>query len=350
MHKRVPDFLVCDNGKEFHSNAFDNFCDLNDITLEFRPAHESRFGSVIERLFGVTNQLLIHDLVGTTKAMQHVRTLTQSVDPMRADHLTFFELHGLLDYFFFVEYNRERRHPAHDHTPDEYMNNRFVVTGRRLTRLRPYDERFMLQTLIPVSRGGVREIDNQMGIKVGRIWYWADEFAGRRNKKKVEVRIDMWNVCVAYACIDGHWVKCVSRLLMQYRQLTQIELRYALYEVRLRLRAAPESSFESVLRGVLAEHNIPVAANVTGATRLIYGKPHLTEVESSERIPEFSATDGTDAPAEYNLSASHDEGRADDAPSTSFPRRTNDAAPSNTSPTAGRFKIDYSRLPVRNPI
>ncbi|WP_236860394.1 DDE-type integrase/transposase/recombinase [Burkholderia multivorans] len=201
MHKRVPDFLVCDNGKEFHSNAFENFCDLNDITLEFRPAHESRFGGVIERLFGTTNQLLIHELMGNTKAMQHVRTLTRSVDPLRADHLTFVELHGLLDYFFFVQYNRERRHPAHDHTPDEYMNNRFMVTGRRLTRLRPYDERFMLQTLIPVSRGGTREIDNQMGIKVGGIWYWADEFAARRySRKKVEVRVDMWNVCVAYGC------------------------------------------------------------------------------------------------------------------------------------------------------
>ncbi|VBD88504.1 DDE-type integrase/transposase/recombinase [Burkholderia pseudomallei] len=351
LHKRVPDFLVCDNGKEFHSNAFDNFCDLNDITLEFRPAHESRFGSVIERLFGVTNQLLIHDLVGTTKAMQHVRTLTRSVDPMRADHLTFVELHGLLDYFFFVEYNRERRHPAHDHTPAEYMNNRFMVTGRRLARLRPYDERFMLQTLIPVSRGGVREIDNQMGIKVGRIWYWANEFAGRRNKKKkVEVRVDMWNVCVAYACIDGRWVKCVSRLLMQYRQLTQIELRYAVYEVRLRLRAAPESSFESVLRGVLAEHNAPATADVTGATRLIYGKPHLTEIESAEEVAEVSGTAHVDASTENSASTPHDEERVDEALVTNYRRRANDTPRPNPPRTFGRFKIDYSHLPVRNPI
>lgn len=351
MHKRVPDFLVCDNGKEFHSNAFDNFCDLNDITVEFRPAHESRFGSVIERLFGTTNQLLIHQLVGNTKATQHVRTLTRSVDPMRADHLTFVELHGLLDYFFFVEYNRERRHPAHDHTPNEYMNNRFMVTGRRLARLRPYDERFMLQTLIPTSRGGVREIDNQMGIKVGRIWYWADEFAGRRNKnKKVKVRVDMWNVCVAYACIDGHWVKCVSRLLMQYRQLTQIELRYAMYEVRLRLRAAPENSFESVLRGVLAEHNAPAAADVTGATRLIYGKPHLTEIESGGEVAEVSGTAYVNASTENSASAPHDEERVDEALVTNYRRRANDAPRPHPPRTFGRFKIDYSHLPVRNPI
>lgn len=353
MHKRVPDFLVCDNGKEFHSNAFENFCDLNDITLEFRPAHESRFGGVIERLFGTTNQLLIHELMGNTKAMQHVRTLTRSVDPLRANHFTFVELHGLLDYFFFVQYNRERRHPAHDHTPDEYMNNRFMVTGRRLTRLRPYDERFMLQTLIPVSRGGTREIDNQMGIKVGGIWYWADEFAARRHsRKKVEVRVDMWNVCVAYACINGRWVKCVSRLLMQYRQLTQIELRYILYEVRLRLRAAPEDSVESVLRGVLAEHDVPAAADVTGATRLIYGKPGLTEVESTRTSAETSEADHTNDTADNIDAASQDAERDNGNTSTNYRRRYNSAAEPtpNASSKFGRFKVNYSQLPVRRSI
>ncbi|SFT95614.1 TnsA endonuclease N terminal [Paraburkholderia aspalathi] len=351
MHKRIPDFLVCDNGKEFHSDAFENFCDLNDVTLEFRPAHESRFGAVIERLFGTTNQLLIHDLVGTTKAMQHVRTITRSVDPLRADHLSFVELHGLLDYFFFVQYNRERRHPAHDHTPEEYMNNRFTVTGRRLARLRPYDERFMLQTLIPVSRGGTRAIDPQMGIKIGQIWYWADEFAGSRNKKKrVEVRVDMWNVCVAYACIDNRWVKCVSKLLMQFRQLTQIELRYALYAVRLRLRAAPADSFESALRGVLAEHNIPASADVTGATRLIYGKPGLTEIDAIDGSADNEEADRTDEVTEGGILASQGEERVDETPTAMYRPRSDSAKQLPSLPNFGRFKVDYSHLPVRQSI
>jgi transposase InsO family protein len=149
LHKRVPDFIVCDNGKEFHSKAFDNFCDLNDVTIDYRPAHQSRFGSVIERLFGMTNKKLIHKQVGNTKATQHVRTLTRSIDPLRANHLTFAQLHGLLEDFFFVKYNRETRHPAHDHTPEQYMHNRFIETGRRLTRLRPYDTQFMLHDSHP---------------------------------------------------------------------------------------------------------------------------------------------------------------------------------------------------------
>jgi transposase InsO family protein len=336
IHKRVPDFIVCDNGKEFHSNAFDRFCALNDITIDYRPAHESRFGGVIERLFGRTNTELIHNLVGNAKALKHVRTLTKSIDPIFADHLSFVELHGLLEYYFFVEYNRESSHPAHDHTPEQYMHRRFMETGRRLSRLRPYDTQFMLQTLIPVSRGGTRSINRSMGIKVGPIWYWTDEFSAKRPpKRKIEVFIDMWDVSVAYVIINKQWVKCVSFLLLRYRSLTSIELRYALYEVRLRLKAAPEDCFESVLDDVLSEHNLPPVAEATSATRQIYGSAGLTAV----RARDGDDTQSPKAVAETTLN-----------PKT--PRKDTGAVQRqvdevNNSP---RFNIDYKSLPARKPI
>ncbi|WP_264372836.1 transposase family protein [Paraburkholderia caribensis] len=281
-HGRVPDFIVCDNGKEFHSKAFDRFCDLNDITIDYRPAHQSRFGSVLERLFGITNTRFIHDLVGNTKATAHVRTMTRSVDPMNADHLSFVEFHGLLEYFFFVEYNRETCHPAHDHTPEQYMLKRFMETGRRLTRLRPYNMEFILQTLIPSARG-THKINPTSGVQLWRIWYWADEFAAERhNKKKVEVYIDMWDVSVVYVRLKNQWVRCVSSLLRRYGNLTSIELRYTLYEVRLRLKATPNQNFESVLDDVFAVHVLPPVAEATAATRMLYGQAGLTTVQPSE--------------------------------------------------------------------
>ncbi|MFD2422964.1 Mu transposase C-terminal domain-containing protein [Ralstonia solanacearum] len=71
---------------------------------------------------------------------------------------------------------------------------------------------------------------------MGHIHYWAEEFADRRLKqKKVEVRIDMWDVSTVWASINGVWVRCVSRLLAQFRRLTSIELRYAFDYVRKRL-------------------------------------------------------------------------------------------------------------------
>ncbi|MGF6816477.1 putative transposase [Paraburkholderia atlantica] len=333
-HKRVPDFIVCDNGKEFHSKAFDRFCDLNDITIDYRPAHQSRFGGVLERLFGVTNTKLLHDLRGNTKATQHVRTMTRSVDPMNADHLSFVELHGLLDYFFFVEYNRDTRHPAHDHTPEQYMHKRFIETGRRLTRVRPYDMGFMLQTLIPTTHSTYK-VDPRMGVLIRPIWYWADEFAQARYKKiNVEMYVDMWDVSVAYAVVNKQWVKCVSSLLLRYRNLTSIELRYALYEVRLRLKASPNENFESVLDDVFADHVLPPAAEATAATQMIYGAAGLTTVLPPEphRTLSLQNRDGGSAETE------------DDRTEVDH-QQTESNYPSPRS-----FKIDYAKLKVREPI
>ncbi|WP_429332906.1 DDE-type integrase/transposase/recombinase [Paraburkholderia sp. 35.1] len=326
-HKRVPDFIICDNGKEFHSKAFDRFCDLNDITIDYRPAHQSRFGAVLERLFGVVNTEFLHNLRGNTKATAHVRTLTRSVDPMNADHLSFVELHGLLDYFFFVEYNRETIHPAHDHTPEQYMHKRFIETGRRLTRLRPYDTQFMLQTLIPASRDGSRQVNPQMGVLIGPIWYWADELAAARYKKtKIKVYIDMWDVSVVYAIIKDKWVRCVSRLLLKYRNLTSIELRYALYEVRLRLKSSPNQNFESVLDDVFADDILPPAADATATTRMLYGPAGLTTVlPPEERDPHDVETNPANSDNSKDIEV-------------------------NKYPSPNRFKIDYSQLEIVKPI
>ncbi|WP_321800583.1 DDE-type integrase/transposase/recombinase [Caballeronia sp. J97] len=346
IHKRVPEYIVVDNGKEFHARAFDQLCDLNDITLEYRPAHESRFGSVCERLFGTTNTVFIRDLVGNTAAMHNVRMITRQVNPLFADHLSFVELHGRLEHFFFVEYNRERRHPAHDHTPEEYMNKRFIETGRRLRRIRPYNEQFMIETCVPASRGGVREVDPQRGILIDRLHYWADEFAGRRfREKEVEVRIDMWDVSIAYARVGNHWVKCVSKLLARYRRLTAIELRYALYEVRWRLRKAPEECFPQLLDEVLSDHDLPAVADATAATSRIYGAyglgaiaDRLSASETSDRDDPDSRSPETESPSDSGANSS-----ARQAQKTAEKLVLNDSL-------LRRFDVDYDSLPTQRPL
>ena len=45
-------------GKEFHSLYFDVLCAQYNINKKERPPTKARFGSVIERLFGVTNSYL----------------------------------------------------------------------------------------------------------------------------------------------------------------------------------------------------------------------------------------------------------------------------------------------------
>jgi putative transposase len=86
-HERMPNCIVCDDGKEFYSDAFDNLCDLNDTTIDFRPTHESRFVGVIERQFSTTNTLFTDNLVGKASSECSLsRSLKQSQLPSRPRH------------------------------------------------------------------------------------------------------------------------------------------------------------------------------------------------------------------------------------------------------------------------
>ena len=331
VFKRTPSAIVVDNGKEFHSAAFDRLCDLLHITLQFRPAHDSRFGAVIERLFGTTNTELIHNLVGTSKALRDVRTVTRSVDPIRADLLTFPQLHALLDRYFFRDYN-QRIHPAHDHAPIEYMHLRFAATGRRLARLTPYDTYFYILTCIPPSKGSTRMLDKQMGIKISHVWYWADKFADKAVRpQNLEVLVDMWDVSIAYALLNGEWVRCRSNLLMKYRKLTYVEWGYVGYEVRMRMRGEPDEKLEEVLYAVISDHALPDAASLTAATRQVYGDAlliddHETQQDASLDMP-ITAPAAIDPPDE------------DSVMRVPVPK-----------PMKGRLKMNYDSLPTSCPV
>ena len=281
-YRRTPSVIVVDNGKEFHSDAFDKLCDMLYISLQFRPAHQSRFGSVIERFFGTTNTDLLHNLIGNTKALRNVRTVTRSVDPLRADLMNFAQLHGLLDEYFFRDYNM-RIHPAHDHAPIEYMNLRFGCTGRRLSRLTPYDADFYILTCIP-PKGSTRILNKQRGVKIDHIWYWSEAFADKslRDKQELPTLIDMWDVSTVYVLLNGDWIRCQSALLMKYRKLTAIEWRYVIYELRLRMKRLPDEGLEPVLCSVLSDHLLPDDASLTAATRQVYGEAGLVRDDFAE--------------------------------------------------------------------
>lgn len=302
VYQRTPAIIVVDNGREFLSDAFDKLCDSLNITLQRRPAHQARFGAVIERLFGTLNTEFIHNLAGNTKALRNVRMVTKSVDPLRADLMTFAQLHGLLDEFLFRDYN-VRIHPAHDHAPIEYMHRRFECTGRRLTRLTPYDADFYILTCVP-PKGSARMLDKQRGVKVCGIWYWSDAFTDRslRKSQRLPVLVDMWDVSIVYVQIKDKWVRCESALLMKYRKLTSIEWRYVIYEARLRMRGVDDQKLESTLCSVLSDHMLPDAASLTAATRHVYGAAGLVkeavtapQVEVSEDAVVFKQFNSTSA-------------------------------------------------------
>ena len=63
----LPEIIHVDNGREFHSRAFERGCQQHGVRIEYRPPATPRFGGHIERLMG-TLMGRVHALPGSTSS------------------------------------------------------------------------------------------------------------------------------------------------------------------------------------------------------------------------------------------------------------------------------------------
>jgi putative transposase len=88
---RLPTALVVDGGPEFQSIYFEQLLALYQVRKQQRPAHEPRFGSPQERLFGSLDTTVLHHLLGNT--FPTTRQGTAKVVPgvgVRINHLDYW--------------------------------------------------------------------------------------------------------------------------------------------------------------------------------------------------------------------------------------------------------------------
>lgn len=234
-HGRMPAMLVLDNGKEFHSGALERVCRLYGCSLRYRPSGTPRFGTVVERMFGTTNQQFIHQLEGNTQLMKNPRGVTKAVLPENFAAWTLPTLHGALE-FYFQELYGKTEHPAHGETPSDHFRRKMQETGERKHHLVRFDEVFLIETCPPPPGAGTREVDHQRGIKVNHLYFWnpvlhKPELRG----KKVEVRVDPWNPGRVFALFKNEWVPCISKLNAALSKFTEVERRYLFEELSKQL-------------------------------------------------------------------------------------------------------------------
>lgn len=229
-HNRLPQQIVVDNGKEFHSVYFESFLAMYEREIKWRPSAKPRYGSVLERLFGTTNTRFVHNLYGNTKIMKNVREVTKQVNPKQNAvwHLTNLSL--AMEEFFFELYDTIQ-HPSLESTPREAFEKGIFYSGERRNFHILYDRVFEILTL-PSSKYGEATIQH-CGIKINYLYYWSDEFKSLRYKKmKVKVRFDPFNIGIAYAYLNKRWVQCKSQYYSILSKVTQKELNFITSEIR----------------------------------------------------------------------------------------------------------------------
>ena len=186
---RLPQTLVMDNGAEFNSSDFETLLAYYRCTKKQRPSAKRRFGSVIERFFGVANQEFWHNLKGNTQIMRNVRQVTKSVNPKNQAVWTLGKV-----YEYFCEYVYEvyetSPHPALRQSPRDAFNAGIARGGSRDHLLISPDEFRLLALPSPTEREGKRKVTREGG-KINHLYYWHKSFSGIKVRDTdVEVKYD----------------------------------------------------------------------------------------------------------------------------------------------------------------
>lgn len=219
---RLPQTLVVDNGKEFHSTYFQALLAYYGVEVSYRPPGQPRFGDVVERLFRTANTQFIYNLTGNTQLTRQGRLVTASHDPRHLALWTLEELYEALHEWAYETYD-QAVHFSLGQSPREVYQDSLTQHGERAFQRLDYNT-FVLQALPTPAHGRMRKVQSS-GVKVEHIYYWNDlmyrpDILGTL----VSVRYDPFNVGVVYAYLDKIWVRCTSEHYSTFHNRTEQEL------------------------------------------------------------------------------------------------------------------------------
>ncbi|NUH86389.1 TnsA endonuclease N-terminal domain-containing protein [Bacillus firmus] len=231
-HKRFPRMIVVDGGKEFQGTYFETLIAACGGGKKNRPGAKPKFGSVCERLFGTTNTMFIHNLMGNTKITRNVRQVTKEVNPKKHAVWTLELLYEAINEWLYDVYDK-RPHQSLSQSPLEAFLEAQRKSGKRDIALINYDDAFLKLTL-PSTTKGTAMLQPGQGIKINKRYYWSDSLRAypHLERKQIPVKYDPYNLGEAYAFIDGSWITLYSQYFGVMRNMTEKQLKILTNEVR----------------------------------------------------------------------------------------------------------------------
>jgi transposase InsO family protein len=232
-HHRLPQTLVVDGGAEFRSVYFEALLARYEVTKRLRPPHEPRYGAVLERLFGATNTQFIYHLLGNTQLTHRKRQVTKSTDPKTHACWTLPALAKRVEEWAYTVYEGIE-HPALGQSPADAYARSLDQHGARSHQLIPYDQDFLLATLVSTRTGSAR-VQPGRGVQINYLLYWCDAMRDPSVEGvSVPVRYDPLDVTVAYAYVRGVWRRCITAYAAEFSGCSARELALLTAEFRRR--------------------------------------------------------------------------------------------------------------------
>jgi putative transposase len=214
----LPQTIITDGGSDFHGGYYQMLTAAFDITVKTRPAHEPRFGAVIERLFGIANTEFIHLLRGNTKLRRKIRQVSRTHDPSRLAVWTLEALDESLCDWGYNRYDTES-HGTLKRSPRDVFESTIKLTGERRHRLLPFDREFLILTMASTKKVTAK-VQPAGRVKINYDYYQCDDLESLVGLS-LEVRFDPLNIMYGYVRIKEKWVRCVCNKYLGLTRMTE---------------------------------------------------------------------------------------------------------------------------------
>jgi transposase InsO family protein len=203
-HGRLPETLVVDHGKEFESVYFEACLARLGVHKQDRPPEDPRYGSSIERVFGVLKTELLLPLPGSTQNDTRSRAISSSHKGYRRALLRLVETYDLLDAYFFQHFNSYSRGSS------LFSPISLVREGLALFScsgvMKQADSAFMVETAIEIKRP--LSFDRRRGVTHNGLWFCHPGLQSVLPRTKLEAREEPWDGNVLYVLAEGRWLCC----------------------------------------------------------------------------------------------------------------------------------------------
>ncbi len=279
----LPEVIHVDNGREFHSRAFERGCQQHGIRIDYRPPATPRFGGHIERLMG-TLMGRVHALPGSTSSNVAARG---AYDAEAQAVLTFREFERILVLEVLGPYHNEV-HSALARSPAAAWAE--ATAGMALRE--PADADALLLDFLPFEERIVR----REGVRLFSIFYQDGALAHLVDTSpgKQRIKYDPRNLEAVFVELPNGGHVRVPYADLRRRPITLWEHREATRRLRLEGRRTVDEHaiFEAVeeQRRVLAE-----AQGHSKAARRLAARTGTAQQSALPLRPEVEADSDTEA-------------------------------------------------------
>lgn len=118
----VMEYLVVDNGLEFHGNDLEALCHAFGVSVMYMPRRKPWFKGIVERFIGSFNRGVCHGVPGTTFSSILDRDDYDAAKNATLTLSTFLEI----VHVWIVDYYHQRKHKALGNTPVNVWNNNII--------------------------------------------------------------------------------------------------------------------------------------------------------------------------------------------------------------------------------